>query len=111
MRWAVLSCTLFVASVALADVDSPLVKNGLTAYGDLDYAKAVQLLEQARGESLTREEKLVTYRTLGMAYVALGKIDEGKKHFKRLLRIDPNSSLDRSVAPKVRAIFEEAKAE
>jgi tetratricopeptide (TPR) repeat protein len=107
----VLGCTLLIAGSALADVDSPLVKNGLSAYGDLDYAKAVQLLEQARGESLTREEKLVTYRTLGMAYVALGKIDEAKKDFKRLLRIDPSSTLDRSVAPKVRAIFEEAKSE
>jgi hypothetical protein len=104
-------CTLLTAATARADVDSPLVKNGLTAFGDLDYAHAVELLEQARSESLTREEKLVTYRTLGMAYVALGKIDEAKKDFKRLLRIDPSSTLDRSVAPKVRAIFEEAKSE
>jgi hypothetical protein len=102
---------LALGGVARADVDSPLVKGGLLAYGDLDYARAVQLLEQARGESLTREEKLVTYRTLGMAYVALGKIDEAKKDFKRLLRIDPSSTLDRSVAPKVRAVFEEAKSD
>jgi hypothetical protein len=113
MRTAVLLSTLLLLlpAAARADVDSPLVKSGLAAYADLDYARAAQLLEQARTESLTREEKLVTYRTLGMAYAAMGKIDEAKKDFKRLLRIDPSSSLDRSVAPKVRAIFEEAKSE
>ncbi len=31
--------------VAHAEVDSPLVKRGLTAYADLDYAGAVQQLE------------------------------------------------------------------
>ena len=58
---------------ARADIDSPLVKQGLAAYASLDYARAISALEQARNESLTREEKIATYRTLGMAYVAVGQ--------------------------------------
>jgi tetratricopeptide (TPR) repeat protein len=96
---------------ARAEVESALVKKGLAAYAELDYARAITLLEQARGESLTREEKILTYRTLGMAYVATGQTDLAKAQFQRLLRVDPTASLDRSVAPKVRAVFEEAKAE
>jgi tetratricopeptide (TPR) repeat protein len=103
--------TVAAPTLARADVDSPLVKKGLSAYAELDYATAAELLEQARAESLTREEKLVTYRTLAMAYVALGKLDEAKKDFRLLLHIDPSTTLDRSVAPKVRAVFEDAKAE
>jgi hypothetical protein len=99
------------APAARADVDSPLVKKGLAAFADLDYAKAVELLEQARAESLTREEKVVTYGTLGRAYAALGRNDDAKKLFRLLLRVDPSATLDRSVAPKVRAIFEDAKGE
>jgi hypothetical protein len=94
-----------------ADVESPLVKKGLQACAELDYARAVQLLEQARKESLTREEKLATYRALAMAHVGLGQNELARVDFQRLLRTDPSFQLDRSVAPKVRAVFEEAKAQ
>ncbi len=97
--------------VARADIESPLVKQGVAAYAALDYARAITLLEQARSESLTREEKIATYRTLGMAYVAVGQPGPAKADFQHLLRVDPSATLDRSVAPKVRAVFEEAKAE
>jgi hypothetical protein len=106
----VLSLVLF-STVAQAEVESALVQQGLAAYDELDFARAVQLLEQARGESLTREEKIITYRTLGMARVALGKTDEARADFAHLLRIDPSYDFDRTVAPKVRAVFEEAKAQ
>src|SRR6478672_4830161 len=96
---------------ARADIDSALVKQGLAAYASLDYARAISALEQARKESLTRDEKIATYRTLGMAYVAVGQPGPAKVCFQHLLRIDPSIELDRSVAPKVRAVFEEAKAE
>ena len=112
------SRSLTVAAVAVvaaplaarADVDSALVKQGVAAYAALDYARAIALLEQARSESLTREEKILTYRTLGMAYVAVGQPGPAKIDFQHLLRVDPSAELDRSVAPKVRAVFEEAKA-
>src|SRR4051794_18518819 len=96
---------------ARADIDSPLVRDGVKAYAALDYQRAIALLEQARNDSLTREEKIATYRTLGMAYVAVGQPGPAKIHFQHLLRIDPTVELDRSVAPKVRAVFEEAKGE
>jgi hypothetical protein len=99
------------ATAARAEVESPLVQEGIKAYEALDYARAVQLLEQARGESLTREEKLITYRTLGMAHVALGDGAAARSDFAHLLRIDPSYDFDRSFAPKVRAVFEQAKGE
>lgn len=101
----------FAPMPARADVDSPLVKKGLAAYAELDYARAVQLLEAARGESLTREEKVAAYSTLGMAYAALGNTAKAKASFQHLLRVDPSYTIDRAQAPKVRALFEEAKAE
>jgi hypothetical protein len=97
--------------VVRAEVDSALVKQGVAAYAALDLPRAITLLEQARGESLTREEKILTYRTLGMAYVAVGQPGPAKIDFQHLLRVDPTAELDRSVAPKVRAVFEEAKAD
>jgi hypothetical protein len=96
---------------ARAEIDSALVKQGAAAYAALDFPRAITLLEQARKESLTRDEKILTYRTLGMAYVAVGQPGPAKIDFQHLLRVDPTAELDRSVAPKTRAIFEEAKAD
>jgi hypothetical protein len=96
---------------ARAAVESVLVKQGLAAYAELDYGRAITLLEQACAESLTREEKILTYRTLGMAHVAVDQAGPAKVDFQHLLRVDPSATLDRSVAPKVRAVFEEAKGE
>src|SRR4051812_22586435 len=69
IRACVALLMLLVAGPVLADVESPLVKQGLAAYAELDYARAVKLLDQARKESLTREEKIATYQTLAMAQV------------------------------------------
>jgi hypothetical protein len=110
-RIAITCAFAALTSTAHAEVDSPLVKKGLAAYGELDFQHAVDLLEQARNESLTREEKILTYRTLGMAQVALGRHDAARTDFAHLLHVDPSYELDRTVAPKVRAIFEEAKAQ
>jgi len=80
---------------ARAEIDSPLVKQGLAAYASLDYARAISLFEQARKDSLTRDEKIATYRTLGMSYVAVGQPGPAKVCFQHLLRIDPSIELDR----------------
>jgi hypothetical protein len=104
-----LVCAL--AGPAAAEIESPVVKQGLAAYGELEYGKAVALLQEAQRESLTREEKIVVYRTLALSHIALGDFVAAKKALVGLLRTDPNAQIERGAAPKIRALFEEAKAE
>jgi hypothetical protein len=91
-------------------VDSDAIKQGLAAYDDLDYAKCVDLLQKALGETLTRDEKIITYRTLAFCHVGLDKPEAAKFDFEHLLRIDDGYELDRRISPRIRAPFEEAKA-
>jgi hypothetical protein len=91
-------------------VDSDVIKQGLAAYDDLDYAKCVDFLQKALGETLTRDEKIITYRTLAFCHVGLDKPEAAKFDFERLLRIDDGYELDRRISPRIRAPFEEAKA-
>jgi hypothetical protein len=98
------------ASVARAEIDSELVKRGVAAYNDLEYPRAVELLQKGLQETLTREEKLVTYQTLAFAHVALDKTEVAIIDFENLLQIDAAFELDRTISPRVRAVFEEAKA-
>jgi hypothetical protein len=91
-------------------VDSDAIKQALSAYDDLDYARCVEMLQKALTETLTRDEKLVTYRTLAFCHVGLDKPDAAKFDFENLLRIDESAELDRRISPRIRAPFEEAKA-
>ena len=108
---AAFALTLGVAvGVAHADIESELVKQGIAAYNDLEYPRSIELLQKALQETLTREEKLVTYQTLAFAHVALDKSDAAIIDFENLLHIDESFELDRTISPRVRAVFEEAKA-
>jgi tetratricopeptide (TPR) repeat protein len=102
---------LLLGGSARAGVESELVQKGVAAYDAVEFARSIELLNQALAESLTREEKVVTWRTLAFAYCALDRIADARAAFARLLKVDPQADLDKSVAPRVRALFEEARAQ
>jgi hypothetical protein len=108
IAWAVI--LLQVAS-ARAAVESDQVRAGVTAYQRLEYERAITVLQRSLNESLTREEKIVVHRTLGLCYSALDRTVEARRSFVQLLTIDPTIELDRRIAPRVRALFEAARAE
>jgi tetratricopeptide (TPR) repeat protein len=114
---SVIACALWAAVLvasggqARAEVESETVQKGVAAYEQADFASAIELLKAALDESLTREEKVVAFRTLAFAYAALERPNDARAAFARLLHVDSRAELDRSVAPRVRALFEEARAE
>ena len=110
MRNRVLIVLLVLTGIARAEVESDLVKAGVAAYEDLEYGKSVELLKKALRETLTKEERVVTYRTMAFAHVALNKPDDAREDFESLLRIDPSYQPDRTISPRVRTVFEAAKA-
>jgi hypothetical protein len=112
VRWlSLLVCLTSWAPTARAEIESDAVKEGVRAYDSLDYPAAVQALQSALSESLTRDEKIITYRTLGFAQVALDHNDEARAAFASLLRLDPAYELDRTISPRIRAVFEQARGD
>jgi hypothetical protein len=101
---------LLVGGMARAAIESDLVKQGVAAYNDLEYSRAIDILHKALQETLTREEKIVTFQTLAFAEVALDKPEAAIMDFENLLHIDAGFELNRTISPRVRAVFEEAKA-
>jgi tetratricopeptide (TPR) repeat protein len=95
---------------AQAAIESDLVKQGIAAYNDLEYPRAIEILQKALQETLTRDEKVVTFQTLAFAHFALDKNEAAIADFENLLFIDGAFELDRTISPRVRAVFEEAKA-
>lgn len=99
------STTAFAADA----IDSDQVKLGVAAHDELDYPKCVAELDKALGESLTKGERIVTLKTLGFCRVALDQKDGARLAFQKLLALEPSFDLDRTISPRVRAVFEEAR--
>ncbi len=98
------------ASVAVADVESADVKRAVAALDHLEYERAVHLLTRAlAAETLTHDERVAAYRTLGFAHVGLEEGGAAVADFEALLRIEPGYELDRTISPRVRALFEQAR--
>jgi tetratricopeptide (TPR) repeat protein len=110
VRTLIVLVVVAACGVARADVDSPDVLAGVAAYNDLEYDKAIERLQKALRTTLTREEKLVAYKTLAFCHFAVGKRELAVQDFQMVLRIDDSFDLDRRSPPAERAVFEEARA-
>ncbi len=107
---AVLCCWL-QGITAHAAPEHPLVRAGMAAYESLQYTRAVSLLERARRASLSPEERAVALTILGSAKVVLGDERGARAVFSELLELQPDSSLDAAVSPRIRMVFEEIRAQ
>jgi hypothetical protein len=111
LHGVVLVAALLCSTSVRAEIDSPHVRGGVAAYEALDFRRAVSLLESARKQRLTVEELTLTLRTLASARVALGDEAAARADFVALLEIAPDYTLDRTVSPRIRAVFDQARAQ
>ncbi|MEZ4253454.1 MAG: hypothetical protein R3B99_35035 [Polyangiales bacterium] len=83
------------AERAFADVDLEGTRDGARAALD--------------GGGLRREEVVRAYRLLGLSLAALGENRDAYEAFVRMLALDPEASLERSIAPQLRGPYLEAR--
>jgi tetratricopeptide (TPR) repeat protein len=88
---------------------SPALKGAEKAYQDLEFDKAEKLYLQALGEPGTREERLATYKGLGLSQAFMGEAKEARASFEKLLLLDPETRVDASMGPKIAKPFEAAR--
>jgi hypothetical protein len=69
---------------------------------------ARQALEQGNGDPARVAQ---IYRLLGIAHAVLGEPDVAKEAFARLLELDPSIELERSLSPRIRSPYMEARGE
>jgi hypothetical protein len=111
MRYALAMAGIVLCIAAPARADETALAAGLSAYESLEYARAVSLLVEARTHAHDVKEKLTIARTLAFAYVALDQPEPACAEFRALLALDPTTTLDRTISPRVRAVFERAQRE
>ncbi|MCS6857923.1 MAG: hypothetical protein NZM37_09440 [Sandaracinaceae bacterium] len=80
------------------------------AFIDVDFETAMNKAQEALQKGWLSPAQLVrAYQILGVCATAFGQPTEARDHFTRMLVIDPQSTLDDTVPPRLRAPFYEAK--
>ncbi|MCZ7684251.1 MAG: hypothetical protein M5U28_37935 [Sandaracinaceae bacterium] len=99
---------LCAASPALAQDDA--LARAEAAYLEVDFDATHQhALAALRAGGNTPEQLVRVYQLLGIAASALGREDEARDHFVRMLGLDRDAELDASVPPRLRDPFLEAR--
>ncbi len=113
MRVAGLIAGLLVitlAGAAYAD-GNPHVARAATAWRELEYELVLDASEAALADpSLAAADRLEALRLLGSALVVLERGPEAEAAFARIFVIDPDYVLPAGTSPRVRAVFEPARA-
>src|SRR5437016_5135041 len=111
MRTLVLA--VLVPSLAWAAVSKDVQKYlnaAATMIENLEYEKAQKQLDRAKGKSQGAEDDAQIAFYQGVLYSEWGKTDQALTAFKTGLSMDPDANLPLAVSPKVRKVFEEARA-
>lgn len=107
---AVILVTAPALGPVLAQPAATLVERARRAMVDLDFERAIELLERAEaaGDS-GREQVIVIYRSLAESRAALGQAEAADLEFRRLLSLDPTAELPRGSSPKLTAPYRSAR--
>ena len=103
-----LAFSLFAAP--LRAQTNPLIERGQSEYDELRYEEALQTLSAALVRSgNSRSDLAQIYRLLAFTYLALGREEEAAGAYRGMLPLDPEYQPDQSIAPRMRAFFEEVQ--
>ncbi|HUU01372.1 MAG TPA: hypothetical protein VM425_08045 [Myxococcota bacterium] len=103
----------FIVSLSLdTRAESPAagqkIKAATSAYAELDFEKALSLIQQAKQEEgNSRDQLLRIYHIDGLCQGALGHYDLALSAFLKLLALNPAFRLSADVSPRVRKPFED----
>jgi len=98
-----------VSQVALAE--SPSLSQARKAYEDLEYDKVTPLLQEALAEAESPEEEVEIFELLATMHVTYNRDAKAQQAFVDLLRRREDYAPSANSSPKIRQVFEAARAE
>ncbi|MHB8879330.1 MAG: tetratricopeptide repeat protein [Myxococcaceae bacterium] len=79
------------------------------AFHELEFDKAERLFKKALEQPATIGERRRAWKGLGLSQAFQGEARDARASFEKLLLLDPSSTVDRDMGPKISRPFEEAK--
>lgn len=88
-------------------------REGIDAYNAGNYELALKRLQEVEThlDLLEASEQVSVHRFLAYTQVAFDRDEEAKAEFRHALQLDPTLTLPDTVSPKIRAVFDSAKAD
>src|SRR5713226_8816013 len=109
MRRCGLLLVLVVVLAPAARAQTPQnadLRQGLQAYDNLDFPRAILLARRALGERMVGSDQARAYELLGFAYSATDSQVKAVDAFKQTILLDPDRELDpRKISPKITSLF------
>lgn len=106
---ALLAIVILGVAPGLRAQENPSVAAAQAAYARLDYDLAIRTAERALEERLTRDERIVAYELLGLAYGALDSNRLAVDAFRELIFLDPDREPDPvRVSPRITSLYASA---
>lgn len=112
MRAAALTAALVLASSpALAGDARTALEQASSAWSDLEYEQVIEATQQVLQDArATREQRLDALRLLGSALIVVDKTAEAERAFEQLFALDPEYELPPNTSPRIRSVFQPARA-
>lgn len=110
VAWAALVALLSGQALALSRQVARYLRAATTLYENLEYEKALKQIERARGQSTGAEDDAAIALYEGIVFSDLGNEEKATTAFQTGLSLEPEAKLPLEVSPKVKAIFEKARA-
>lgn len=105
--WAlVLAMLLFTPTILFAQSATDKLYEGIQAYNEVEWEKAVTLLNEALKIGLSDLARIEAYRYLGFCYYDMGQLSKADEAFRNLLNLNFAYKLDPNVPPKYLRFFE-----
>lgn len=108
MTLSSLLLALLLTQTAPSQPEAPLAR-AEAASELLEFEEAARLYAQALQEPATRDERLRTYRGLGLTNAFMGRAAEARRAFELLLLMDPEATVPTNLGPKISRPFEAAR--
>ncbi|HEX5064391.1 MAG TPA: hypothetical protein VFV99_33680 [Kofleriaceae bacterium] len=111
MRWLVVLLLVILAMTRGARADNPSVAAARKAVDEIRYDDAQALLVQALKQGANRPDVLVEiYRLSAATAAVLGPTDLAEQYYRRMIALDPDSTLPPDASPRLREPFVAAQA-
>lgn len=109
--WLVLLGGLLQVGALQAAADCPALVQAREAHRQLDYDRVTPLLRQALTQPCSDADRAETYELLALMHVTYNRDDEAIEAFSQLLTLSPDYAPPDGSSPKIRAAFEQARAQ
>lgn len=108
--WIAAAALLVVAVPTSADAQNRLLREGISAYDDLEYDEAIRRLSAALlVPGSTPDENVEIYRYLGLSYLLLDRPEPATGAFRNVLVLRPDYHFDQETAPRIVEFFEQVR--